>query len=371
MVYMRELSTKELGFDLASVDGQDTDHNLDSADEVLTAAQEEEEEKRRQIRLENNPETKFEAFVDDLTPDEILQQVQGAAKAAKSKLANRKAAQRMGFLRQRKDGTTAMKIMVENENDGPEKVISLGAFTGKLKQGTGQLHCFREDRRNAAKVVKSLNYGAFSSFAPIFDSRFANLSKEESDLILRTYGDETGMQYAESLIEFSKDSPYATIMVNSLLDVLTSGEHRKTMGGLLETKRQKHEDTELRQSFPDPDHPDAFKNVKIDFGRLKSLQELGIDVGFLDEIEETMHVMEMHKQIQEHLKSNSALIDQLHQMQNERYRSILSHINKCVYLGGAKSKYAKIKKSCSLKSCGHLLGTTFVLRQGGHSIIKS
>jgi hypothetical protein len=27
-----------------------------------------------------------------------------------------------------------------------------------------------------------------------------------------------------------------------------------------------------------------------------------------------------------------------------------------------KSKYAKIKKNYSLKSCGHLLGTTFVLR---------
>jgi hypothetical protein len=31
-------------------------------------------------------------------------------------------------------------------------------------------------------------------------------------------------------------------------------------------------------------------------------------------------------------------------------------------LGGAKSKYAKINKSCSLKSCGHSLETTFILQ---------
>jgi hypothetical protein len=30
--------------------------------------------------------------------------------------------------------------------------------------------------------------------------------------------------------------------------------------------------------------------------------------------------------------------------------------------GGAKSKYAKIEKSCSLKSCDHSLESTFVLR---------
>lgn len=45
----------------------------------------------------------------------------------------------MGFLRQNRDGTTSLKILVSTENDLPERVISLGAFTGKLQQGTGQL----------------------------------------------------------------------------------------------------------------------------------------------------------------------------------------------------------------------------------------
>lgn len=94
----------------------------------------------------------------------------------------------MGFLRKSKDGTTSMQILVDTENLCPERVVSVGAFTGKLQQGTGQLQRFREDRRNNAKVVKPLNYGTFCSFAPVYDSRFANLNKEETELVLNTYG---------------------------------------------------------------------------------------------------------------------------------------------------------------------------------------
>jgi hypothetical protein len=46
-------------------------------------------------------------------------------------------------------------------------------------------------------AVKPLYYGAFGSYAPSYDSTFANLTKEESDLVYQTYGDETCVQYAE------------------------------------------------------------------------------------------------------------------------------------------------------------------------------
>lgn len=125
--------------------------------------------------------------MDDLTAEEILAQVQTAAQSARKKL-KRKNPSKMGFLRQNKDGTTSMKILVDTENTCPERVVSIGAFTGKLQQGTGQLQGFREDRRNNARIVKPLNYGTFCSFAPVYDSRFANLSKEETELVLSTYG---------------------------------------------------------------------------------------------------------------------------------------------------------------------------------------
>lgn len=64
--------------------------------------------------------------------------MQSAAKQARDRVLA-KNAPKMGFLRQNKDGTTSMKILVATENDLPERVISLGACTGKLQQGTGQL----------------------------------------------------------------------------------------------------------------------------------------------------------------------------------------------------------------------------------------
>ena len=45
--------------------------------------------------------------------------------------------------------------------------------------------------------VSYLNYGPFSSYAPSFDSSFANITKEESDMLMNAYGDETGVQYAK------------------------------------------------------------------------------------------------------------------------------------------------------------------------------
>lgn len=342
MAFMRELSSKELGFELplCHLDNQENElHNADSADEAVAAAvdeginsQIEEEENRKQIRLENNPKTNFEPFVDDLTSDEILQQVQKAAKMAKNRVMNKRHANKIGFLRQHKNGTTSMKILLDVENEGPEKLISLGAFTGKLQSGTGQLQAFREDRRNTARIVKPLNYGAFSSFAPIFDSRFSNLNKDETELVLNTYGDDTGSKYAESIMEFSKDSPYASVLANGLLDLLTNGEHRKTMAEMMETQRQHFELNEVEKSIQDQNDINndikKFEKVKIDFNNLKSLSELGVNVDFIDKIENNLKMIEIQTKLQEQLNSNSTLLEQLQEAQQERLSSSLpSHLS--------------------------------------------
>lgn len=239
----------------------------------------------------------------------------------------------MGFLRQSKDGTTTMNILVGALNDLPERVISLGAFTGKLQQGTGQLQTFREDRRNVAKIVKPLNYGAFSSFAPVYDSRYSNLSKEESELVMSTYGDENAVQYADSLLEFTQNSSYASGLANSLLDYLTSGEHRKTLATITESHRQRQEKEEIEKIFPDnEENPKKYENVKIDFDNLKSLSDLGLDVSFLDSMEQEVKLFELQKKLQNQLDVNSSLIERLHQAQYDRLSQPLpphlSHISK-------------------------------------------
>lgn len=112
----------------------------------------------------------------------------------------------MGFLRQQKDGSTYLNILVPNDGTIPgtrKRPVLLETLTGKLTEGTGQLAGFREDRRNVAKPVKPLYYGAFGSYAPSYDSAFANLSKEESDLVFQTYGSDAAVQYSESILGMS------------------------------------------------------------------------------------------------------------------------------------------------------------------------
>ncbi|XP_053959226.1 bromodomain-containing protein 7 [Anastrepha ludens] len=344
--YMRDLTAKELGFDIHGDFGNYDHHaTIDSADEGAstgaeepTPAQLEEEEKRRAIRLENEPKTRFEPYVDDLTSEEILAQVQGAARAAKKRLSAKEKAHRMGFLRQNRDGTTSLNVLIKDENEGPEKVVSLGELVGKLQSGSGQLLSSREDKRNEVKMVKPLNYGAFASFAPSFDSRFSNLSREETQLVMRTYGDATSTEYAESILQFTNDSNYASMLANGLLDMLTTGEHSKTMSDLYDMQVQNHEQNEVFKCFSAcggfgglqtvnttsesreqiEEEYEKYKNTRIDFNRLRTLKDLGIDIDFLDNIEAEMKNFELTRRLQEHLSNNLNLIEKLRATQHER-----------------------------------------------------
>ena len=45
-------------------------------------------------------------------------------------------------------------------------------------------------------LVSYLMYGPFGSFAPTYDTAFATLTKNDSALLLSTYGSEQGVSYA-------------------------------------------------------------------------------------------------------------------------------------------------------------------------------
>ena len=47
--------------------------------------------------------------------------------------------------------------------------------------------------------VSYLMYGPYGSFAPTYDSSRATITKEQSDLLYSTYGDDTGIHYAKRL----------------------------------------------------------------------------------------------------------------------------------------------------------------------------
>ncbi|XP_030383707.1 bromodomain-containing protein 7 [Scaptodrosophila lebanonensis] len=346
--FMRELTAKELGFELTSnefsnYDGHDSgDEGASTGAEEPTPAQIEEEERKRALRLENEPKTHFEPYVDDMTGEEILAQVQGAAQKAKQHVSAQQRAYKMGFLRQNNDGTTSLNLLIKDENEGPEKVITIGDLVGKLQSGSGQLQGMRKDKRNNLKPVKSLSYGAYASFAPIFDSRFSMLSAEETQLVLRTYGDASSAEYAESILQFTKDSSYANTLANGLLDIMTNGEHSKSLDELYNIQLQNYERQEIDKCFSSTNGDDEemslstadsrelieqeyekYKNTRVDFKRLRSLKELGIDVSFLDDMENSMKDFELTRRLQEHLSNNLTLIEKLRVTQHDRLSQLL------------------------------------------------
>jgi len=202
---------------------------------------------------------------------------------------------------------------------------------GKLNHGVGSIPGFREDRRNMVKTVKPLYYGAFGSYAPTYDSTFANLTKDESDLVLRTYGDEASAQYAESILNFTKDSDYAMTMADNLLDLMTGGDHRKTKRMLDERKKQVILE-DIKKPNGQSQQPSSFqplatsqgnagspnttansqnKSAPIQIDQLKSLSELGIDTKFIDYYQE-------QSVFQDRLDQVGGLLGRLQNVQNQR-----------------------------------------------------
>lgn len=107
--------------------------------------------------------------------------------------------------------------------------VKLGMMSNRLQSGVNSLQGFREDKRNritqgtvlmflhqqhqnspllrsyneptpTLSAVSYINYGPFTSYAPTYDSSFANISKEDSDLIYSSYGDESSLQGSERYV---------------------------------------------------------------------------------------------------------------------------------------------------------------------------
>ena len=60
-----------------------------------------------------------------------------------------------------------------------------------------------------------------------------------------------GVQYAESILNFSRNCDYAMFIVDHLLDILTGNEHRKTSHYIAEQKMLRKEDELLESTCED------------------------------------------------------------------------------------------------------------------------
>lgn len=313
---IKQIQPEQLGFDLDSGEPVDFEEDENSLDESDEGDKKDIPRKRRHSSIDE--------IHGDLTPEQILELAQKSACSYDERefLKRRKTTFSMGFLRQRQDGSTSLAIFVPGEGVDPdrpgERVVTLGQLIGKLNHGTGQLQGFREHRRNIAKAVKPLNYGAFSSYAPSYDSTFANLSKEESDLVYETYGEETS-GYVDNVLNLAKVCDYTLVMVDNLLDLMTGGEYRKSKNVIDEQKKFQEEEERVRELIENKGVVNSnlsdLSNTKIEFDQLKTLSDLGIDTSFLKEFEE---LNANANPVQAKLDSTSHLLEKLQQVQNER-----------------------------------------------------
>ena len=111
---------------------------------------------------------------------------------------------------------------------------------------------------------------------PSFDSSNANLNEQDSSLLLSVYGgDEVGLQYAQSLQNFAQDADYVMHLVDSLLDVLTHGQHTKIAVKLREQQQQLQnpQDDSMRiEEEPNDEIQTQLNEANSLIGQLESIQ---------------------------------------------------------------------------------------------------
>ncbi|EHB15609.1 Bromodomain-containing protein 7 [Heterocephalus glaber] len=165
--------------------------------------------------------------------------------------------------------------------------------------------------------VLYLNYGPYSSYAPHYDSTFANISKDDSDLIYSTYGEDSDLPSDFSVHEFlatCQDYPY--VMADSLLDVLTKGGHSRTLQEL-ETSSPEDEgqtrtpDTAKEMEITEVEpagHLDSSTQDRLT--ALKAVTNFGAPVEVFDSEEAEV--------FQRKLDETTRLLRELQEAQNER-----------------------------------------------------
>ncbi|XP_041791991.1 bromodomain-containing protein 7 isoform X2 [Chelmon rostratus] len=175
-----------------------------------------------------------------------LEEIRKVIEESGGKLSNRVLQCDFEFARRKSDGSTTLAILNPADpsvGDVGYCPVKLGMMSNRLQSGVNTLQGFREDKRNRITQVSYITYGPFTSYAPTYDSSFANISKEDSDLIYSFYGEESSLQGSDSLSEFlAKPDEYAYKVADNLLDALTNGEHSKTLKETVEEATNTEED---------------------------------------------------------------------------------------------------------------------------------
>ncbi|KAJ0182830.1 hypothetical protein K1T71_002199 [Dendrolimus kikuchii] len=302
LTYMYEIPIKELGFDIGKMDVQKV---LKRSSPIKSGGSEAEVVSDGQERHDSG--------------DSVKMQMEAAREQHRRRLAKK------AFPRMDSEGKTTLCLVTNTvEGNGEDKPMTLGKLIGKLSQGSGTLHTPREDRRNLAKGVKPLNYGPFSSYAPSYDGTFATLTKAESHLIYHTLPSESG-QGNEEMLRFAPDSPWALIY---------------DMETMFPDKRKQEENA------PAQDENDLSK-MKVDVEQLRSLSELGIEVDFLNDIEEDVVASQHDYGIGGALRHTHDLLYKLEKEQRDRLSQPPPwHLALAARPSGSERELARLVTAC-------------------------
>lgn len=182
------------------------------------------------------------SFTDADNEETVAPDVLRAAKQARERLAQRCPKSKTGFLRIDDTGKTTFNFLNPDVYEEQSQVVDLGTLTGRLSSGINTFPDAREDKRNRVTPLSYLSSGPFGSFSPTYDSRVANITREESDLLLSTYGGDTEYLFAKSMHNFVKDASLDMVhMVDDLLDTLTHGAHKRALQSIESSRKVEEE----------------------------------------------------------------------------------------------------------------------------------
>ncbi|KAM8945915.1 bromodomain-containing protein 7 [Pelodytes ibericus] len=240
--------------------------------------------------------------LNDLAAEKEQEQIDQIIKDSLGKLSKRVINSQVGFERRKSDGTTTLGLVNPVDafigEPGHGSAI-LGSTAGRLQSGVNSLQGFKEDKRNKVTPVLYLNYGPFSSYAPSYDSTFANISKDDSDLIYSTYGEEPSVQGSFSMQEFlenTQDPPYG--MADCILDAFTDGQYSRV---------QREQDM---ATVPSESAPVESNTTSDQFAYLRSV----FGQALFDETFDSAEAESFQKKLDETTK----LLCELQEVQNER-----------------------------------------------------
>ncbi|XP_026070953.1 bromodomain-containing protein 7-like isoform X2 [Carassius auratus] len=296
-------------------DGEDEGGTADPAKENSSVMDTSDNSQSPRVGSKDTPRRDSKDDAQKSQAEKDLEEIKKIVEESGGKLSDRSLqCEQLEFERRKSDGSTTLGILNPADlsaGDPGYCPVKLGMMGGRLQTGINTLQGFKEDKRNMVTPVAYMNYGPFSSYAPTYDSSFANISKEDSDLIYSFYGEDNSQPESESIADYlAKSKEYMSRLADNVLDALTSGEHSRQ---LKETETNSLTMEEPAEKADTTDDAEVVVSEPSSADSVTALGALGFNPDLLPESfdSEAEH-------FQQKLDETTVLLKELQRVQKER-----------------------------------------------------